>query len=427
MERLIPVFGLCVMVGIAWSLSSDRRRFPVRVVVGGLLMQFILAVLVLRSEIGQSIFQSIGNLFTNLLDCVDKGAGFVFGDNGVSTPTGFTPVTPAFKVHFVAFKVLPTIIFFSSLMSVLYYVGAMQKLVGAISLVMQKTLGTSGAETLSAAGNIFVGQTEAPLLVRPYLNSMTRSELMAVMVGGFATIAGGVMAAYVGLGISPVHLLTASLMSAPAALVIAKIMQPEVDQPLTLGKVEITPPMEATNVIDAAARGASDGMTLALNVAAMLIAFLGLIYMLDSSLEAITNWISLKTTGTPYRLNFTQMMGWVSRPFAWLMGIENKDLPIAGEILGKRIVTNEFIAYLDLSAKPQLADEDPAFSERTKTILTYALCGFANVGSIGIQIGGLGPLAPDRRADLVRLGVRAMIGGLLACYMTACLASILIP
>ena len=428
MERLIPVLGLCVMVGIAWSLSSDRRRFPVRVVVGGLLMQFILAVLVLRSEIGQSIFQSIGNLFTNLLDCVDKGAGFVFGEGGVSTPDGYKdPVTPAYKVHFVAFKVLPTIIFFSSLMSVLYYVGAMQKLVGAISFVMQKTLGTSGAETLSAAGNIFVGQTEAPLLVRPYINTMTRSELMAVMVGGFATIAGGVMAAYVGLGISPVHLLTASLMSAPAALVIAKIMQPEVERPLTLGKVEITPPMEATNVIDAAARGASDGMTLALNVAAMLIAFLGLIYMLDASLEAITQWITLKTTGTAYQLNFTQMMGWISRPFAWLMGIETRDLPIAGEILGKRIVTNEFIAYLDLSAKPQSANGAPALSERTKTILTYALCGFANVGSIGIQIGGLGPLAPDRRADLVRLGVRAMIGGLLACYMTACLASILIP
>lgn len=429
MERLIPVLGLCVMVGIAWSLSSDRRRFPVRVVVGGLLMQFILAVLVLRSEIGQSIFQAIGNLFTNLLDCVDKGAGFVFGEAPVVTPSKDDPTqtSPAYKVHFVAFKVLPTIIFFSSLMSVLYYVGAMQKLVGAISLVMQKTLGTSGAETLSAAGNIFVGQTEAPLLVRPYLNTMTRSELMAVMVGGFATIAGGVMAAYVGLGISPVHLLTASLMSAPAALVIAKIMQPEVERPLTLGKVEITPPMEATNVIDAAARGASDGMTLALNVAAMLIAFLGLIYMLDASVEAIIQWITLKTTGTGYRLNFTQMMGWISRPFAWLMGIENKDLPIAGEILGKRIVTNEFIAYLDLSAKPQSANGTPALSERTKTILTYALCGFANVGSIGIQIGGLGPLAPDRRADLVRLGVRAMIGGLLACYMTACLASILIP
>ena len=421
MERLIPVLGLCVLLGIAWLLSSDRSRVSIRIVLGGLLMQFALALVVLRSDLGQSVFQTIGDLFTNLLDCVDQGAGFVFGTNEVSTPAGNTP---AYKVHFVAFKVLPTIIFFSSLMSILYYIGAMQKLVGAISFVMQKTLGTSGAETLSTAGNIFVGQTEAPLLVKPYLNSMTRSELMAVMVGGFATIAGGVMAAYVGMGISPVHLLTASLMSAPAALVIAKIMQPEVDLPLTLGKVEITPPMEATNVIDAAAQGASDGMKLALNVGAMLIAFLGLIYMLDSSLATLTEWITLKATGTSHRLTFTQMMGWFSQPFAWLMGIENKDLPFAGQVLGTRIVGNEFIAYLQLDPK---VNPDLAISERTKTILTYALCGFANVGSIGIQLGGLGPLAPDRRADLVSLGVRAMIGGLLACYMTACLASILIP
>ena len=421
MERLIPVLGLCVLLGIAWLLSSDRSRVSVRIVLGGLLMQFALALVVLRSDLGQSVFQTIGDLFTNLLDCVDQGAGFVFGTNEVSTPAGNTP---AYKVHFVAFKVLPTIIFFSSLMSILYYIGAMQKLVGAISFVMQKTLGTSGAETLSTAGNIFVGQTEAPLLVKPYLNSMTRSELMAVMVGGFATIAGGVMAAYVGMGISPVHLLTASLMSAPAALVIAKIMQPEVDLPLTLGKVEITPPMEATNVIDAAARGASDGMQLALNVGAMLIAFLGLIYMLDSSLATLTEWITFKATGTGHRLTFTQMMGWFSQPFAWLMGIENKDLPFAGQVLGTRIVGNEFIAYLQLDPK---VNPDLAISERTKTILTYALCGFANVGSIGIQLGGLGPLAPDRRADLVSLGVRAMIGGLLACYMTACLAAILIP
>jgi len=421
MERLIPVLGLCVLLGIAWLLSSDRSRVSIRIVLGGLLMQFALALVVLRSDLGQSVFQTIGDLFTNLLDCVDQGAGFVFGTNEVSTPAGNTP---AYKVHFVAFKVLPTIIFFSSLMSILYYIGAMQKLVGAISFVMQKTLGTSGAETLSTAGNIFVGQTEAPLLVKPYLNSMTRSELMAVMVGGFATIAGGVMAAYVGMGISPVHLLTASLMSAPAALVIAKIMQPEVDLPLTLGKVEITPPMEATNVIDAAARGASDGMQLALNVGAMLIAFLGLIYMLDSSLATLTEWITLKATGTSHRLTFTQMMGWFSQPFAWLMGIETKDLPFAGQVLGTRIVGNEFIAYLQLDPK---INPNLAISERTKTILTYALCGFANVGSIGIQLGGLGPLAPDRRADLVSLGVRAMIGGLLACYMTACLAAILIP
>ncbi|MFM7973474.1 MAG: NupC/NupG family nucleoside CNT transporter [Pirellula sp.] len=421
MERLIPILGLCVLLAIAWLLSSDRNRISLRIVAGGLLMQFAMALLVLRSDLGQSVFQTIGNLFTNLLDCVDQGAGFVFGNNEVSTPGGNTP---AYKVHFVAFKVLPTIIFFSSLMSILYYIGVMQKLVGAISFVMQKTLGTSGAETLSTAGNIFVGQTEAPLLVKPYLNSMTRSELMAVMVGGFATIAGGVMAAYVGMGISPVHLLTASLMSAPAALVIAKIMQPEVEQPLTLGKVEMTPPMEATNVIDAAAQGASDGMKLALNVGAMLIAFLGLIYMLDSSLAAITEWISVRVTGESSPWTFTQIIGWISRPFAWLMGIESKDIPYAGQVLGTRIVGNEFIAYLQLDPKinPELA-----ISERTKTILTYALCGFANVGSIGIQLGGLGPLAPDRRADLVRLGVRAMIGGLLACYMTACLASILIP
>ncbi len=421
MERLIPVLGLCVLLGIAWLLSSDRRRISPRIVIGGLLMQFVLALIVLRSDLGHSVFKTIGNLFTNLLDCVDQGAGFVFGNNEVSTPGGNTA---AYKVHFVAFKVLPTIIFFSSLMSILYYIGVMQKLVGAISFVMQKTLGTSGAETLSTAGNIFVGQTEAPLLVKPYLNTMTRSELMAVMVGGFATIAGGVMAAYVGMGISPVHLLTASLMSAPAALVIAKIMQPEVDQPLTLGKVEMTPPMEATNVIDAAARGASDGMHLALNVGAMLIAFLGLIYMLDTTLATLTEWITFKATGTSYRLTFTQIIGWISRPFAWLMGIESKDIPYASQVLGTRIVGNEFIAYLQLDPK---INPDLTISERTKTILTYALCGFANVGSIGIQLGGLGPLAPDRRADLVRLGVRAMIGGLLACYMTACLASILIP
>lgn len=426
MQRLIPLLGIAVFLLAAWALSSHHRRIPWRIVIGGMLMQFVLGLLVLQVPAGQWVFESIGAVFTNLLDCVDKGAGFVFGEGPVNTPSFDDPeaTSPAFKVHFVAFKVLPTIIFFSSLMSVLYYLGIMQRLVGAISLVMQKTLGTSGAETLSTAGNIFVGQTEAPLLVRPYLNSMTKSELMAVMVGGFATIAGGVMAAYVGMGISAVHLLTASLMSAPAALVVAKLMQPEVDTPVTLGRVEATPPMEATNVIDAAARGASDGMSLALNVAAMLIAFLGLIYMLDSIVEYSIGRVSQELTGQRWSWNFTKTMGLLSYPFAWLMGIETKDCWIAGQILGTRIVGNEFIAYLQMV--PSNKDFAGA-SERTKTILTYALCGFANVGSIGIQLGGLGPLAPDRRADLVKLGVRAMIGGLLACYLTACLAALLIP
>jgi CNT family concentrative nucleoside transporter len=415
-QRLIPVLGMLVMLGIAWGLSSHRKRFPWRVVLGGVAMQVTLALIVLQIPLGKAVFEFIGGVITSLLDCVDQGAGFVFGSDMVETSRG--PM-PAYRVSLVAFKVLPTIIFFSSLMSILYYLGVMQLVVGAISRVMQRTLGTSGAETLSAAGNIFVGQTEAPLLVRPYLNTMTKSELMAVMVGGFATIAGGVMAAYADMGISPVHLLSASLMSAPAALVIAKIMQPEVDHPLTLGKVEVTPPMEATNVIDAAARGASDGMKLALNVGAMLIAFLALLYMLDSLVGYLSG-----SLGPTRRITFTQIMGYVSFPFAWLMGIETKDCLVAGEILGTRIVSNEFIAYLQMN--PETNTAWAGTSERTKTIMTYALCGFANIGSIGIQLGGLGPIAPDRRDALVKLGLRAMIGGLLACYMTACLASIFV-
>jgi concentrative nucleoside transporter, CNT family len=432
MERLMPMVGLVTMMLIAWGLSSHRNRFPWRIVVCGILLQIALAVLVLwdpsggdgwveiqlgRSlwiPTGKTVFGLMGDGITNLLDSVDHGAAFVFGANAVTTESG---PTPAYKVHFVAFKVLPTIIFFSALMSVLYYIGLMQLVVGAISRIMQRTLGTSGAETLSTAGNIFVGQTEAPLLVKPYLNRMTDSEIMAVMVGGFATIAGGVMAAYVGMGIEAVHLLSASLMAAPATLVIAKIMQPEVDVPETLGKVQEIPPMEATNIIDAAARGASDGLHLALNVGAMLIAFLGLIFMLDGMLGSVTGAIG-------YRITFTEIMGYISAPFAFLMGIELKDCWISGKILGTRIVGNEFIAYLQMNV--DINPEFASVSERTKTIMTYALCGFANVGSIGIQIGGLGPLAPDRRGALVRLGLRAMIGGLLACYMTACLAAVFI-
>jgi CNT family concentrative nucleoside transporter len=417
LERAIPILGMLVMLAIAWGLSSHRQRFPWRVVIGGLALQLMLALLVLQVPYGKMIFENLGYIITSLLNCVDQGAAFVFGDAMVETSRGSTP---AFKVSLVAFKVLPTIIFFSSLMSILYYLGVMQWVVGGISRLMQKTLGTSGAETLSAAGNIFVGQTEAPLLIRPYLNAMTQSELMAVMVGGFATIAGGVMAAYVGMGISPVHLLSASLMSAPAALVIAKIMQPEVDRPLTLGKVEATPPMEATNVIDAAARGASDGLKLALNVGAMLIAFIALLSMVDGLVTYL-----FRSINPEWNMSFTKIIGYVSYPFAWLMGIEAKDCLVAGEILGTRIVSNEFIAYLQMN--PEINPAWGEVSPRTKTILTYALCGFANVGSIGIQLGGLGPLAPDRRDALVRLGLRAMIGGLLACYMTACLASIFVP
>jgi concentrative nucleoside transporter, CNT family len=412
-HRFIPLLGLVVLLVIAWGLSSHRNRFPWRITLAGLAMQLVFALLVLRVEPARLVFEQIGLVFSNLLNCVDEGASFVFGSGKVATPGGFAPETPAFQVHYFAFKVLPTVIFFSSLMSVLYYIGIMQLVVGGIARLMQWTLGTSGAETLSTAGNIFVGQTEAPLLVRPYLNRMTDSEIMTVMVGGFATIAGGVMAAFIGMGFDATHLLSASLMSAPAALVIAKIMQPEVDVPETAGKVEVTPPTEATNIVDAAANGATDGLKLALNIAAMLIAFLALIAMCDGLLGSVTGWLG-------YRITFTQIFGYVSAPFAFLMGIETKDCFEAGEVLSKRILGNEFIAYTDI---PNHKD----FSERTKVILTYALCGFASFGSIAIQIGGLGTVAPDRRVVLVRLGLRAMVGGLLACYMTACLASLLLP
>jgi concentrative nucleoside transporter, CNT family len=429
MEKLVPILGLFTIVFLAWTLSAHKKRFPVRIVLIGLCMQIFLAVIILKVPQGKIVFENIGGVFTSLLNCVDEGARFVFGSGSVVSevvPTSnadgqITQITttkgPAFTVHYFAFKVLPTIIFFSSLMSVLYYLGVMQVVVGAIARVMQYSLKTSGAETLSTAGNIFVGQTEAPLLVKPYLNKMTNSELMAVMVGGFATIAGGVMAAYIGMGIDAVHLLSASLMSAPAALVMAKVMQPEVDTPETLGKIQSTPKVEAANVIDAAARGASDGLQLALNVGAMLIAFLALLFMLDSLVSWATGWF-----GNP--ITFSQIMGYLSSPFAWLMGIESKDCLIAGEILGKRIVGNEFIAYasMDSAANPAFATVSP----RTKTILTYALCGFASFGSIGIQIGGLGPLAPDRRDALVKLGLRAMIGGIFACYMTACIVAVLL-
>ncbi|MBL8830695.1 MAG: NupC/NupG family nucleoside CNT transporter, partial [Planctomycetaceae bacterium] len=281
--------------------------------------------------------------------------------------------------------------------------------------IMQRTLGTSGAESLSAASNIFVGQTEAPLLIKPFLASMTLSEIMAVMVGGFATVAGGVMAAYISFGVEAKHLLTASVISAPAALLIAKIMQPEVDQPKTLGRVEMNAETEATNLIEAAAIGAADGMKLAINVAAMLIAFIALVAMCDFLLLKFGSLF-----GQQWELK--TLFGYAFAPFAWLIGIENKDCLEVGKLLGTRTAINEFVAYIDLG---NVAREG-LISERSKTLATYALCGFANFSSIGIQIGGIGALVPERQPDLARLGLRAMIGGTLACFMTACVAGMLI-
>ena len=407
MDRVISAFGLFVMIGLAWLMSTHRRRFPWRVVLIGLVLQFTFAVLTLRTVPGRLLFDALGELFTKILDFVDEGSRFVFGAE--------------YTQHYFAFRVLPTIIFFSSLMSVLYYLGVMQRVVQAMAWVMQRTMKTSGAESLSTAANIFVGQTEAPLVVKPYVARMTKSELMTIMIGGFATIAGGVLALYVGMGIDAGHLMTASVIAAPATLVIAKIMQPEVDQPETAGVSASSLPMTNVNLIDAAAEGASEGLKLALNVAAMLIAFLGLMAMLDWMLASIGEFYFGQKTWS-----LSAVFAHLFWPIAWVMGIPSQDCSHAGELLGLRMVTNELVAYQRMSDwlnKPELGIK---LAERSRDILTYALCGFANFGSIGIQIGGIGAMAPERRGDLARLGLRAMLGGTLACFMTACVAGVLL-
>ena len=411
MERIISFVGLFAMIGIAWLMSSDRKRLNFRIVGGGLLLQFIFALLILKTSFGREQFDKFDGFFRNLMGYVDVGSSFMFnvyprpGDEGL--PSTFT------LLRTFAFGVLPTIIFFSSLMSVLYYLGVMQFIIKGLAVVMQRTLGTSGAESLSAAANIFVGQTEAPLVVRPYVTKMTRSELMSVMVGGFSTIAGGVMAAYVGMGINAGHLLTASVISAPAALLIAKVLQPEVDAPETLGEVRTDTERPGSNLVEAAAIGATDGMKLALNVCAMLIAFIALLAMCNAFVGWIGSFFNAK-------LSIELLLGYLFWPIAWLMGIESSDCMKSGELLGLKLVATEFVAY------DQLAAAKGQLSERTVIIMTYALSGFANFGSVGIQIGGIGAMAPERRSDLAKLGMRAMFGGMLACCMTACIAGILL-
>jgi CNT family concentrative nucleoside transporter len=324
--------------------------------------------------------------------------------------------------------VLPTIIFFSALMSIFYYFGIIQWIVGLFSRLMQVTLGTSGAETLSSAANVFVGQTEAPLVIRAYIGSMTISELNAIMVGGFATMAGGVLAAYVGMGISARDLLSASVMAAPAGLMIAKVLQPEVDEPKTLGGVKIDVKDPSANVLEAVANGTVGGLQLALNVGAMLLVFMSLIALVN----LILGWAGGQfgyVTGEGDALKYTWtlegLLGWVFQPLAWLLGIPWSECQNAGELLGLKMATNEFVAYLRLSewSRP---DDFVELSERSQKIMTFALCGFANFSSIGIQLGGIGGIAPERRADLARLGLRAMLGGTLVAFINACVANIML-
>jgi CNT family concentrative nucleoside transporter len=418
-QRMVSLFGLFAMVGIAWLLSTRRDRVPWRVIAWGIGLQVSFGVLVMKTDVGVRLFSVLNDVVIALLGFTAQGTEFIFGDFASEKFT-------------IALNVLPTIVFFSSLMTILYHLGIMQRLVGAFAWVMRRTMRTSGPETLSAAANSFVGQTEAPLMIAPFIDRMTMSELMAVMTAGFATVAGGVLAAYVGLlkdvfpGIAG-HLIAASVMSAPAALVIAKVMWPETESPGTAG--EVTPVIETpdVNVIDAAARGAVDGLKLALNVGAMLLVFVALIALANALLglpfDLYNAGMGLEGTAAVEPLTLQQILGWIFWPFAFLVGVPISECAAVGTLLGEKLVLTEFIAYLHLYES--LSTGVAQLSPRTVVIASYALCGFANFASIGVQLGGIGGIAPGRRHDLARLGLRAMFGGMLASLMTAAVAGML--
>ena len=463
--NLVSLLGIFVMLAMAWSVSSHRTKVNWGLVVAGIVLQAVLAAVLFQSRSwtfdGQFengiLFAAVDGFFKSILAWVEKGSGFMFGINGLAADD---PTNPQAMLKTFAFGVLPTVIFFAALMSVLYHIGLMQLLIRGMAWVMKKTLGISGPESLAMAANVLVGHTEAPLVIKPYVAGMTRSELNALMVGGFATISGSLMAIFVNLGVSAGHILSASIISAPAAIVIAKILQPEIETPADVRQSDAASEKVATNVIEAAAIGASDGMKLAINIAAMLIAFLAIIAMIDALLGGIGELIqylvnvaglgeSILAATSPVGLdgffNFvfsetgrldvdlqwslSGLFGQVFYPLAWVMGIEARDCLLAGDLLGKKMVINEFVAYYEMSGAV-IRPDDASFvagslSERSKVILTYALCGFSNFGAIGIQIGGIGPLAPERRGDLAQLGMRAMFGGMLACCMTACMAGVM--
>lgn len=427
-ERATSLFGLFVMVGIAWLLSVNRRQIRWRPVILGIALQLVFALIVLQPALQETFFTWVDVGVRRLLSFSEAGANFVFQtveghqilDAKGEAAFFIGRISPPVKTF--AFWILPTIVFFSSLMAVLYHLGVMHRIVYGIAWLMQRTMGTSGAESLATAANIFVGQTEAPLVVRPYIASMTRSELHAVMTGGFATVAGGVMAAYVHIlkdipGIAG-HLVTASILSAPAALAISKIMVPEDGIPVTLGTLAIPHEKTARNVIEAAANGASEGVKLAINVAAMLIAFVGLVAMADWALGLIP----LSVQGAP--LSLSLILGWLFAPLAFVMGVPWSEATVVGGLLGEKLVLTELIAYIHLASI--VATEPAVLSERSAIIASYALCGFANFASIGIQLGGIGGLAPERMGDLADLGLRAMIAGSLAAFMTATVAGALL-
>ena len=412
-----PIFGAMVILAIAVLFSNNRRAINWTTVAWGLGLQIVFAMLVLKTAIGQRVFTTLGDAITRLLGFAEVGSDFVFGPLGTrpvwSRVMNATLGTDADRYATIfAFQVLPTIIFIAALFAILYYFGVMQIIVRIFAVVMHRVMKASGAESLNVAASIFMGQTEAPLTIRPFLPRMTQSELMTVMTSGMAHISGGIMAAYISFGIEAKHLLTAVIMTAPGTIMMAKMLVPETEQPETMGTVKLEVERTDVNVIDAAGRGTGEGLHLALNVGAMLISFLALIALVNAILGQVP------FNGEP--LSLGRIFGWVFAPVAWAMGVPWRDAPIIGNLLGTRMAVNEFVAYA------QLGPMKEALDPKSFTIATFALCGFANFSSIGIQIGGIGALAPNRRHDLARLGLRAMFAGTLANFMTATIAGFLL-
>src|SRR5215475_6493472 len=407
MGRFTGILGIAVILGLAWLFSTDRRAIRLKTVAWGLGLQIVLGLFVLRTKVGADIFGFLGSDAKKLLDYSYAGSEFVFGD------VGFPKELSRLGFSF-AFQVLPTIIFIAAFFAVLYHIGVMQLIIRGAAWLMQRVMGASGAESLNVAASIFMGQTEAPLTIRPFISKLTKSELMTVMTSGMAHISGGMMAGYIAVGgADPKNLLTAVIMTAPGTLLMAKMLVPETEAPLTAGKVEIPETEKESNILGAIARGTSDGLHLALNVGAMLIVFLALLALLN----AMMGWVHIHISWFPYSLQ--QILGWVFAPVAWLIGIPWHDAARIGDLLGLRMVTNEFVAFSQLG--PMKGTLDP----RSFTIATFALCGFANLSSIGIQIGGIGALAPERRNDLAKFGIRAMLAGTMANLMSASIVGIL--
>ena len=407
MNRFTGLLGLVVILGVAWLFSTHKRQIKLRLIAWGMGLQIAFAFLVLKTDAGK-VFQTIGAGVNAMLEYAEKGSEFLFGPLGIKTgPYG---------VIF-AFQVLPIVIFIASFFSILYYLGVMQAVVKAMAIGMQKVMGVSGAESLNVAASIFMGQTEAPLTIKPFLAGLTESELFTIMTAGMAHVSGAVMAAYVKVaGVSIIHLLTAVIMTAPATIMLAKIFIPETEKPATAGRVDIKVEKTAVNVIDAAAQGAGDGLHLALNIGGMLIAFLALIAMCNG----ILGWLHTLPLLHWLPESLERLFGILFAPVAFVLGVPWKDCGTIGDLLGTRLVLNEFVSFLKLGPlKPQL---DP----RSFTIATYALCGFANFSSIAIQIGGIGALAPTRKSDLARLGLRAVAAGTMANFMSACIAGMLL-